>query len=265
MRSAIRRTFRGEPRSACFLPDLLTTLFPRVCPLCRERSLTREEDFCVDCAAGFSLIEPPCCKRCGEPLSPGIASVPLLCGRCLTDPAGLPGDEFLVRSAAHYTGELRRAILLLKYGRQTWMGSHLGLFLLKACRRLFPGEAFHGILPVPLHPRRLRERGFNQCQLIARPLGKSLRIPVELQAVRRIRYTPAQSASGPAERRRNLVGAFGVHRPAAIRGRSILVVDDVYTSGATMNTLASTLFRAGARRVCGLTLARSSRLPRALP
>jgi ComF family protein len=175
----------------------------------------------------------------------------------MTQPHEPSSERFSIRSAAVYITDLRRAILLLKYGHQAWMGAHLGLFLAQNFQRLFPGQSFDRIVPVPLHPRRLRERGFNQCVQLSRPLGRALGIPVDFQSVARVRHTPSQSASGFKERQRNLEGAFTVRSPTAVRGHSILVVDDVYTTGATLSALSTVLFRAGALRIGALTLARS--------
>jgi ComF family protein len=123
--------------------------------------------------------------------------------------------------------------------------------------RLFPSDAFQSILPVPLHPKRLRERSFNQSVILARPLAKGVGLPIDLDAVERVLHTSPQSASTVAERRKNLQGAFRVRRPDRVRDRSILVFDDVYTTGATLEELARSLLSAGARQVSGLTLARS--------
>jgi ComF family protein len=123
--------------------------------------------------------------------------------------------------------------------------------------RFFPPDAFQCILPVPLHPKRLREREFNQSVLLARPLAARLGIPVDLDAVERVVHTPPQSASTEAERRKNLRGAFRVRKPECVKGRSILLFDDVYTTGATLEELARSLLGAGARQVSGLTLARA--------
>jgi ComF family protein len=256
-RALIRGTFSPSPRRKGFLANLLATLFPRICPLCRSRVLGREEAFCASCLAGFRLLEPPFCNRCGEPCPLQADPAPVLCGRCLEDAHGLTPDRYAVRSAAAYGGELRTAILRLKYGGETWMAPHLGMFLVQAYERLFPNEAFDRIVPVPLHPRRLRERGFNQCILLSRPLASALKIPLDCRSVTRIRHTPAQSASGFAERWRNLVQAFAIHRPSPIKDRAVLVVDDVYTTGATLEALSSVLLRAGARRVGAVTIGRS--------
>jgi ComF family protein len=127
--------------------------------------------------------------------------------------------------------------------------------------RFYPADAFQSILPVPLHPQRLREREFNQCVLLARPLAVRLGIPLDLDAVERVRHTLPQSSSTEADRRKNLRGAFRVRRPERVKGRSILVLDDVYTTGATLEELAQSLLSDGARRVSGLTLARSVECP----
>ena len=124
-------------------------------------------------------------------------------------------------------------------------------------QRLYPADAFQSILPVPLHPKRLREREFNQCVLLARPLAARLGIPLDLDAVERVRHTPSQSSLPEPDRRKNLRDAFRVRRPEFVKGRSILLLDDVYTTGATLEELARSLLSAGALKVSGLTLARS--------
>jgi ComF family protein len=156
---------------------------------------------------------------------------------------------------------MRDAILRVKFGRQAPLARSLGLYMKDHYSRFFPAGAFHSILPVPLHPTRLREREFNQCVLLARPLAAELGIPMNLRGVERVRHTLRQSASTQADRRKNLKGAFRVRRPEHIRGRSILLFDDVYTTGATLEELARTLLSAGARKVCGFTLARSPAPP----
>jgi ComF family protein len=148
----------------------------------------------------------------------------------------------------------------MKFGRQAPVARSLSLYMTDHYHRFFQADAFHSILPVPLHPKRLREREFNQSVLLARPLAKRLGIPLDLDAVERVRHTPPQSASTEADRRKNLKGVFRVRRPERIKGRSILIFDDVYTTGATIEELAWSLLRAGAWRVSGLTLARAKEI-----
>ena len=141
------------------------------------------------------------------------------------------------------------------------MARSLSQYMTDHYHRFYPADAFQSILPVPLHPKRLREREFNQCVLLARPLAARLGIPLDLDAVERVRHTLPQSASSEADRRKNLRGAFRVRSPERVKGRSILLLDDVYTTGATLEELARSLLSAGARRVSGLTLARATGFP----
>jgi ComF family protein len=244
-----------------FLEDVLSSLFPRICPLCQGR-LTRPGDgFCAPCASSFQLLLPPFCSRCGEPL-PGKDD--LSAGRCETclrtfSPTAL--RSVTVRSAALYTGTLRRAILEVKYHGRIALSLSLGLFVKSQYPRLFDVERFDCILPVPLHVRRLRQRGFNQCVLLAAPLARSLRIPLDRGSIRKIRETAPQSLASGMQRRKNLHNTFSVMEPLRVAGRSVLVLDDVYTTGTTIETLAGVLFSAGARKVAALTLGRSMRTP----
>lgn len=247
------------------IEEFVSALFPRVCPLCRSVVLEGGAAFCPACLAGFEAIREPVCPRCGAPLAPGGTEPQgALCAACLArGPDRSPALS--VRSVAQYNGNVREAILRVKFGRQQPVARSLSLYLIEQFPRLFPAGAFDLILPVPLHPTRLREREFNQSVLLARPLAGRLRIALELDAVVRVRNTLPQSASSEADRRRNLRGAFRARRPGRIRGRSILLLDDVYTTGATLEELARTLLAAGARKVSGLTLARAGAASRAAP
>jgi ComF family protein len=133
----------------------------------------------------------------------------------------------------------------------------LSVFARDHFTRFFPLSGFDRVVPVPLHPKRLRAREFNQCVLLARPLAARLGVPLDLDAVERVRHTLPQSASTVMARRKNLRGAFQVRKVPRIEGQSILVLDDVYTTGATLEALALCLLSAGASRVAALTLARS--------
>jgi len=124
-------------------------------------------------------------------------------------------------------------------------------------RSFFSGQRFDCIVPVPLHVRRLRERGYNQCTLLAGPLAKRLGVRVDLTSVKKVRNTQPQSGGGRRRRRTNLHGAFAVVRPARFKERCVLILDDVVTTGVTIQTLAGVLRAAGARRVCAFTLTRS--------
>ncbi len=148
---------------------------------------------------------------------------------------------------------LAAALHRYKYGRDTTLAPALAELLSDHC----PLSVNHDVIvPVPLHIRRLRWRGFNQALLLAKPLAKRFGVPLDPFILRRTRATPPQVSLGEADRRRNIAGAFAVRIPGLVRDRSALLVDDVYTTGATVNECARALRRAGARRVDVLVLAR---------
>jgi len=189
--------------------------------------------------------------RCGAPFTSGPDH---LCEKCLRHPPHFAR----ARAAAHYRSAaadpLATTIARFKYG----FDSTLAPLLTEALCRNLPFPLDHDlIVPVPLHIDRLRWRGFNQAALLARGLGRRINIACDPMLLRRSRPTPPQVGLGEAERRRNIRGAFAVRRPGSCAGRAILLIDDVYTTGATANECARTLLRAGARRVDVLVIARA--------
>lgn len=151
---------------------------------------------------------------------------------------------------------MRQAILLFKYGGRPSLGRHLGHLMAGAADGLFDLRQFDLLIPVPLHPKRERERGFNQAALLAKEVGRGCGIRVGPRTVlRRVRATEAQSG-GRREREANVKGAFQVIRPDQVEGRRFLVIDDVLTTGATVNECAKALLAAGAAEVAVFTLAR---------
>jgi len=125
------------------------------------------------------------------------------------------------------------------------------------CREFFRECPLDRIIPVPLHPKRLRWRGFNQALILAREVGRLWRLPVDPFILRRSRETPPQTELSEEERTKNVRGAFAVDPRKSVEGESLLLVDDVYTSGATVNECSRALQRAGAKEVHVLTLART--------
>lgn len=194
---------------------------------------------CPDCWSTLVPVEPPFCPQCGDP-APAIEG---LCGLCRK---GEHTFDF-ARSAFLFTNTLREIIHHLKYSDRVSLAKPLG-DLLKECldREQFTGNL---IIPVPLHRGRARARGFNQAELIAARLGR----PVAPHLLRRRKNTPSQTGLSRSQRKRNLAAAFEVR--GQLTG-TVIVVDDVYTTGSTMNEIARTLKRAGAVRVEVLTVAR---------
>ncbi len=173
--------------------------------------------------------------------------------RCLSCRHSPPAyDQAL--SIGYFEGSLREAIHQLKYRPCKALGRPLAAWVTKNIR---PVSGVDCIMPVPLHITRLRQRGFNQALIIAHELSKVFSIPLSYHNLRRVRPTRPQVELTGEERIKNVSGAFALRKPDEIRGRDILLVDDVHTTGATMNECASVLKEAGAARVTALTIARA--------
>jgi len=219
----------------------LDLFFPRWCIGCGK-----EGDFlCHSCLQSLLRITPPLCPRCGRPQPSGI-----LCAGCVSWQAAIDG----IRSPFQFEGVIRQAIHQLKYRNLRALAQPLAKLLNDyLLTNLLPGEV---LVPVPLHQKRLRERGYNQSSLLAHELAKLIHLPVVDDCLMRQRHTPAQArASTVAERRSNVADAFacGDHR---LRGKEVLLVDDVSTSGATLDACATALKTAGVTSVWGVVLAR---------
>ena len=201
--------------------------------------------FCVTCWQRLDFLGGPACASCGEPfaIDPGPGG---RCGTCLADPPPIDG-----MAAAVAYGEIARTLAMrLKYGGKPGVA----VTLARQMKRLVPTDQPVLLVPVPLHRWRLWRRGFNQALLIARALGRETGMPVAPDLLQRVKPTPLLRGLGPTERRRTVKGAFRVD-PAKrdrIRGVRIILVDDVYTTGATVGACARALKRAGAAeiRVC---------------
>ena len=206
-----------------------------LCPACRNRLAPR--------LGGF-------CPRCGA-MGQDAAATPGLCLDCRRD--GRPWDGFAFHG--RYEGLLRELVLGFKFHGRLGQGRLLAGFLAAAWRRAAardgpgcPDQTPDLLVPTPLHPRRLAWRGFNQSLELARLLGREIGTPVASQALARLRDTVPQSSLPGRERRTNLTGAFAAD-PAQVAGRRVLLIDDVMTTGATVETAAQALRRAGAVRV----------------
>jgi ComF family protein len=222
------------------LDHILNLLFPVTCVHCHAPVQERRwGGACPECWSGLIRLEPPFCVKCGEP-APAIEG---LCGLCIKDEHAFD----FARSALLFTRTLREIIHHLKYSDRVSLAKPLGNIL----RECLDREPFTGnlIIPVPLHPSRERERGFNQAELIATRVGR----PVATHLLRRRKNTQSQTGLTRNQRKRNLAAAF--ETTGEVKG-TVIVVDDVYTTGSTMNEIARTLKRAGAERVEVLTVAR---------
>lgn len=222
---------------------------PPTCPFCgRINRDLAAFSVCSRCIQQLSIIEKPICNRCGRPIR-GQASEP--CLEC----RGTEHFYQLSRSVGLYRDYLRTLILALKYHGRPELGNPLGQLL--AAR--LEGEAslrrVDGIIPVPLHPERGMRRGYNQAELIAIPAAKRYRIPLLAEVVERERRTELQSKLTRDARHTNVAGAFRVSQPGLVRGKRLLVVDDIMTTGYTASECAKVLLAAGASWIGVITLA----------
>jgi ComF family protein len=223
---------------------LLNIVYPARCPVCDCDSDTcRTAPLCSKCWNGINRYGGPSCGICGEPFTSGHAAI---CGRCLIKHP--PFEK--ARSYGLYTGALREAVHLLKFKSVKRLSGPLGHLL---ARLDIP--RVDCIVSVPLSPRGLRERGFNQTLLVARALSRATGIPLDASSLHKKKETSPQVGLSRSQRMNNLRGAFGTRR--RLDGRSVLLVDDVITTGATVRECSKTLMRAGASEVHALSIARS--------
>lgn len=213
---------------------------------------------CRDCLRAIKPWDGPACAMCGLPFASSQASPEGICSPCRSNPPHF--DR--ARSFGIYTYPLRDLILHLKFRRRERWGYLLGERLASLAARLDILDDSPLVIPVPLHRSRERERGYNQAELLAKGLCAKLKGPGAPSLAQRVlaRKIPTAPQSGlrQAARRENVRGAFVVARPERLRGRSVIVVDDVMTTGATASACAATLKHAGALRVIVLTLARAT-------
>jgi len=203
--------------------------------------------------AVLALVYPPRCAACD---APSLHEQPF-CGTCASALVRLDAVDAVGGIAPwEYGGPLADALLRLKHGGRAEFGEPLGRAVARASSGALAAARLDVVVPVPLHPGRLRARGYNQAALLALGVGQAARLPVDLGALVRVRDTPPQRGLGPAARRRNVRRAFAADG-ARVAGRRVLLVDDVLTTGATAAACSEALETAGARRVVVLTAARA--------
>jgi len=231
-----------------FMDPVLAVVFPSFCPVCaRVLDHPTRGPLCDACWEALPRHQGALC-RCGLPLPPTLT----LCGRCRRDRQPFAGGA----SLGPYEGGLREAIHALKYRGRRRVAARLAAVLLEEPRARAVLAQAEVLVPVPLHPRRRRERGFNQAELLAGAVGRQCLLPVAATALVRRKDTVPQAGLSAAGRRLNVAGAFGVRRRARIAGRVVVLVDDVFTTGATALACARALREAGAREVRLLAIAR---------
>ena len=228
-------------------------LYPETCQLCGEGRATPAEGFvCAGCRAQVHFVEPPFCERCGMPYQGAITTRLDECANCCEAELHFR----YARAAAVARGQVRDAILRYKYNRALWFEPFLADLLIGRAGPELAREPWDLIVPIPLHPRKQREREFNQAERLADRLGAATRIPVHKRLVRRTVATRTQTLLNREERVANMKNAFEMHRGQRLKGERIVLLDDVFTTGATTSACARVLRAAGAGEVCVWTVAR---------
>lgn len=226
-------------------------LYPRVCPVCGVLSDRADRHLCWNCFSRIDLLTTSLCKLCGNPLTGDPASVFKCQGCCQSKPAF---DR--ARSAARFSGVMRDMLHSFKYGNALWLKKDLADIMHGALIAEFEYTLIDVVVPVPLFRTRLRERSYNQSLVLASALATLVDRRIDSRSLKRIRSTATQTQFNSAQRKKNMAGAFKVVRPEWIRERTILLVDDVMTTGATLNECARELKRAGSHRVFAISAAR---------
>ena len=226
--------------------------FPRTCFACgRDLKWDATAPLCPACEAALAVPGPLICQRCGAVLKSGGAH----CYAC----RGSQARQYkcrIIRSAFVFNASSRALVHALKYARADYLARYMGQQMARQFA-LHPELAETEVLvPVPLFPKRGKQRGYNQSELLARQLGRQIGLPVNTTALARVRNTVSQTTLGRQGRLQNMSGAFAVVRPHEVRGKTVLLIDDVATTGATLEGCAQALAAAGAKKVLAYTFAR---------
>lgn len=227
------------------LRGLLELLFPPACQVCRTPGII---PLCADCRCAFRLIQPPVCQKCGKPLR-GPPDLVFTCTSCRHRRLYF----FAARATGVFDGTLREAIHALKFRARRTLAAPLGALMADCAAADARLQSAQIVVPVPLHRSRLRERGFNQSELLAREVAERMGFPLTADLLIRGQVTLAQSGLSLEDRRRNVRGAFVAS--GQINGSTVLLVDDVISTGSTASECAKALRKVGAARVVVLTAA----------
>ncbi len=236
-----------------FVKDVLHFFFPPICTLCSGRLVESDQVICDRCRQELSHLMEPICRRCGSPSVTRASDTCPLCRKVK------PAFD-CARAAARYCGPAEQLVHEFKYNERLELAPVMAQIMYGAWQRLLAFDLPDVVIPVPLHPVRQRERGFNQAELLAAPLAALFQKPVISDAVVRVRPTLTQTHLGLRARMENVEGAFAaaIGSDARLRDKCAALIDDVCTTGATGSACAAALKKAGAGRVILFTFARAS-------
>jgi ComF family protein len=230
----------------------LAFFYPETCQICRAEHATSPDGFvCRKCRDQVRFIKPPFCQRCGLPY-PGDFTAPFECTNC----SEMTLHFKSARSAVVAHSVVREAVHRYKYQRALWFEPFLAGLFLREARPALLEQPWDFIVPVPLHAVKHREREFNQAERLAVHLGGATQIAVNPRLLERVKSTATQTLLTRPQRAANMRGAFAVRSGARLNGERVILVDDVFTTGATTSACAQALRAAGAGEVCVWTVAR---------
>lgn len=234
--------------------SFINLFYPLSCYICRVRlSPLRDIPLCDQCLQGIQFNPSPFCRRCGTHLPAFSQKEAYYCKKCRTTP------YYFKRafSVCVYDGIVKQCIHLFKYKRKLALARFLCRLLIDFTQSFIVIEKIDLIIPVPLHPRKLRQRQFNQAGILAKALSRAFNKRLKHNALVKIKDNPAQVNLPQAKRIKNARGCFRVKSLPAVKGKNILLIDDVLTTAATVNECAKVLRQAGAKKIEVLTLARA--------
>ena len=231
----------------------LSFIYPDVCQLCGAHRATQRDGYvCGDCRSDVRFIEAPFCDCCGLPFQGDISGT-FECSNCCE----MELHFVSARSAVMARGRVLEAIHHYKYDGQLWFEEFLAELFIRGARAWFGEHRAHALVPVPLFPVKERERGFNQAERLARRLGAVVNVPVRTDLLRRVQPTPSQTHLSRTQRADNMRSAFALRRDERFNSATLVLIDDVFTTGATTSACAKLLTKAGAARVIVWTVARA--------
>ncbi len=232
---------------------LLDILFPPLCHICKTFIPDAGDiHLCAGCREKLVPVDSPLCPVCGVSFATG-SGIDHLCGACLSHSPSYTA----ARAAYAFGGPVQELVHRFKYGHKVHLCRPLALLTATHLAGFAAQAAADMVIPVPLHKKRLRWRGYNQAVLLGGVLAKEWRLPLVRRNLCRVRWTEPQVSLAAAERVQNVRGAFAVTDAASVAGRRVILVDDVFTTGSTVEECARTLKRAGAEAVFVVTAARA--------
>lgn len=229
-----------------FKNGFLDLLYPRRCPVCHDIAVPAGQKICAECQKKLTPAVGPRCFRCSRPLKKNEQEY---CRNCRTK--SYHYDRGIGIFA--YGTVLQQSLIKLKYENRQEYGTFYGEFAAYYAKKQISNWGIEVLIPIPLHAKRMQKRGYNQAEIIASAMGKCLEIPMDGEILKRVRNTRPQKELTEIERQQNLKLAFQIS--GRMKYKNILLIDDIYTTGATVNAAAETLKNAGAEKVYFLSIA----------